>query len=345
MPDPDPPPSLPEDDLAASTRTEEPPPVRVSLSWPLAARFAISIAILAVIFRKFDVSWSDLIPDWSAATVSWLVTAAALVAGAVVLSALRWKQVLLAMELRVSLRRLTSHYFVCQLVSNALPTTIGGDVLRVARLANDTGDTADSFASVVIERLTGWLVLPLITVAGLAVSAAARDADHASAVAIAVAACTLLGLAAILYVADHPRLGGRFIEREGWKRHLGAVHIGVGQLKRHPSASLGVLGAGVSYQLVLVASAFAAAQALGIPAATFGVMMAFYPAVLMLQVLPISISGFGVREGALVLFLTPLGTDAPRAVALGVLLGALTLATSLLGLPAFFTGARPEQPA
>jgi hypothetical protein len=66
----------------------------------------------------------------------------------------------------------------------------------------------------------------------------------------------------------------------------------------------------------------------------------------MAQVLPISISGLGLREGALVLFLHPLGVSSGKAIALGLLVYGLNLTISLLGAPAFAVGARrPVQAA
>ena len=56
--------------------------------------------------------------------------------------------------------------------------------------------------------------------------------------------------------------------------------------------------------------------------------------------LPISISGLGVREGLFVLFLKPLGVPTAQAVALGILLYLLNLLVSLLGAPAFAIGGR-----
>ena len=87
--------------------------------------------MLAVLFAQvpsFDAS--ELVPDWTVATVTWLIVAALLTFAAIALSALRWQQVLHALDLDAPLRRLTSHYFAGQFVSNVLPTTIGGDVLR-----------------------------------------------------------------------------------------------------------------------------------------------------------------------------------------------------------------------
>ena len=59
------------------------------------------------------------------------------------LSAVRWQRVLEVLGLHAGLRRLVSHCLAGQFVSNVLPTTIGGDVLRVARLSRDTGETPE----------------------------------------------------------------------------------------------------------------------------------------------------------------------------------------------------------
>ena len=68
---------------------------------------------------------------------------------------------------------------------------------------------------------------------------------------------------------------------------------------------------------------------------------AFFPAVAILQVLPFpTIGGLGVREGALVLFLGPLGVSQAQAIALGLLVYGVNLAVSLLGAPAFAVGRR-----
>ena len=65
---------------------------------------------------------------------------------------------------------------------------------------------------------------------------------------------------------------------------------------------------------------------------------------LIAQVLPISISGLGVREGAVRPVPPPLGVPRGQAIALGLLLYLLNLLVSLLGAPAFAMG-RKEQAA
>jgi len=155
---------------------------------------------------------------------------------------------------------------------------------------------------------------------------------------------TLLALCIVLAaVADH-RIGGRFDSRDGWRRFAGAVHLGLARLRREPVAAANVLLVGFAYQLALVLAAVAAAQALGVRPAGLTALLAFFPAVAIAQVLPIGISGLGVREGAFVLFLGPLGVQAQEAIALGLLLYLLNLGVSLLGAPAFALGGRVPSP-
>lgn len=304
-------------------------------------RIALSAAMLLVLVLRIpDFDWRKLIPDPDAATLVWLVGSCCLTLVAVGLATLRWQTVLSAMGLRHGFRALLGYYLAGQFVSNVLPTTIGGDVLRVARASQDNGDSPGSFASVVIERLTGWIVLPAITLLGLALNPGLRNLGQATLVATSIAGVTLVGLVLILFAVDHRRIGGRFADKDGWQRFAGAVHLGIGRLRRRPLMAGSVIGVGLAYQLTLVVAAYMAAHAMGIDQAGITALMVFLPAVLILQVLPISISGFGVREGALILFLShsALGVPQESAIGLGILLYLLNAAVSALGAPALAVG-------
>lgn len=315
----------------------------------LLIRITASVVLLALLLTRIpSFEASQLLPDWSPKAGMWLTGAVILTLAGVVLSALRWQKVLAVLGLHVGLRYLLSLYFACQFVSNVLPTTIGGDVLRVSRLSRSTGDSQDTFASVVLERLTGWLVLPIITFIGFIANPYLAGLGAAAVVALGMAVATITALGLLLLAVAHQRLGGRFASREGWRSFAGAVHLGLRRFGEHPDAACKVLAVGFAYQLVLVFAAVAAAQSLGIRPAGLTVLLAFFPAVAIAQVLPIGISGLGVREGAFVLFLTPLGVPTQEAIALGLLLYFLNLGVSLLGAPAFAIGnrgAEPLQPA
>ncbi len=207
--------------------------------WVMPLRIGVSVLMLALLLTRFpDFDWAETVPVWNRTTALWLGGALFLTLVGIVLSAVRWQQVLRAMGLHERLRRLVPLYFAGQFVSNVLPSTIGGDVLRVSRLSRGEfdADSADTFASVVLERLTGWLVLPLITFFGLIINPDLRQQGRASTVAALVAAGTLVALVLVLLVADHPRLGGRFAQSEGWARFVGAVHRGRGPDAQAPRA-------------------------------------------------------------------------------------------------------------
>ena len=313
----------------------------------LLLRIVVSAGMIGVLlWRAPNIDVDRLVPDPTAGRLVWLVVAAALTLAGMVLATVRWRQVLVALDRPTGLGRLFSHTMAGQFVSNVLPTTIGGDVLRVSRLARDTGDSPDTFASVVLERITGWLVLPVITLVGLAVNPGLRHLGTATTVALALALVTLALLGGTLAAVSSARFGARYAVRDGWRRFAGAIHLGLTKLRAHPRSAMGVLVAGFAYQFVLVLSAVAAAQALGLRAAGLTALLAFFPAVLIVQVLPVGISGLGIREGAFVLFLGPLGVATEEAIALGLLLYLLNLAVSLLGAPAFAVGGRtPAAPA
>ncbi len=312
----------------------------------LSLRIAISVGMIAaLLWQAPDVDFAELVPEPSSSTFIWLGIAGALTLAGMVLATVRWKQVLTALELPTEMRRLFSLTMAGQFVSNVLPTTIGGDVLRVSRLSKDTGRSPDTFASVVLERVTGWLVLPVITLIGLAVNPGLRELGTATLVATGLAVATLSLLAGTLFAVSSDRFGTRFAVREGWRRFAGAIHLGLVRMRAHPRSAVSVLLAGFAYQFVLVLSAVAAARALGLQPAGLTALLAFFPAVLIVQVLPIGISGLGIREGAFVLFLGPLGVATEDAIALGILLYLLNLIVSLLGAPAFAVGSRTRAPA
>src|SRR3546814_15257778 len=121
------------------------------------------LAVLIWRVPSFDAS--KVVPEMNAGTVAWLAAAAGLTLVGLVLSALRWQRVLEVLGLHAPLGRLLSHYLAGQFLSNVLPTTIAGDVLRVSRLSRALGATPNTFAPVFLYPLPRCLFLPVISVA------------------------------------------------------------------------------------------------------------------------------------------------------------------------------------
>lgn len=304
-----------------------------------AIRLAASIGMLAVLLPR---AVHLIVQLWKPTMFLWLSGAIAVTLLGVVLATLRWQRVLAALGVPAGLGTLLNQYLAALFVSNFLPTTIGGDVLRVVRLSAQSGERPRSFASVVLERLTGWVVLPVISLVTLLINPGLLRPPlaHVSHVVVVISLTTLGLLGLILFGASSERVGRRLQAKEGWMRFLGAVHLGLARFRRSPGAAVEVLIVGFAYQLAVVFSAFLTAKALGLPLGWTAVL-AFMPAVAIMQVLPVpTVGGLGVREGALVMFLAPFGVSGEQAITLGLIVYAVNLLASLLGAPAFAAGTR-----
>jgi uncharacterized protein (TIRG00374 family) len=312
---------------------------RASRPWMFWVRIVVSVGLLALLVSKIHLSY--LVPEHPhVSTLAFLAAGLAVTLGGLVLSAWRWQRVLRVFDTRVPVRVLLSHYLAGQFVGNVLPSTIGGDVLRVSRASNSTGSMSSAFASVALERLTGFLALPLLSLLGFMVmpSLLEGEAARGSHLALLVDAVSLTALLVILLLAASPRLAGRFREHDNWMRFIGAVHLGVDRLRRRPRDAAAVLMASVTYQASTVITVWCAVHVLGLEVPNAAVL-AYTPAVAMVQVLPISLGGLGVREGALVIFLRP-WVHSGQAFAVGLLWYAMLLVVSLLGAPSFAVGHR-----
>lgn len=299
-----------------------------------ALRLTATVVMVTWLSRHVRLSRLDT-PPWRTTTLLWL--SAALLASfvGVVLSALRWQRVLSGLGLVASTPTLVRHYLAGQFVGNFLPTTIGGDVLRVTRLSAANGEMPRTVASVVLERLTGWLVLPVLTLFALAVNPGLRRvAPGPTATAMWLAVATLVALGVLLALAASPRFGGRLTDTAGWRRFTGAVHLGLNRVRHQPGLAFEVLTVGFAYQLAVMLAAFLSAKALGLNVG-WTAILAFFPIVAIVQVLPLTVGGLGTREAALVFFLHPLGVAQADAFALGLLVFLVNLGVSLLGAPAF----------
>jgi uncharacterized membrane protein YbhN (UPF0104 family) len=313
---------------------------RLSGAAKLTLRIVVSVALLVLLVTKIPAD--EVQPkDTHTGTLLFLAFGLLFTFGGFVLSAWRWQRVFAVFDRHVALRTLLNHYLAGQFVGNVLPSTIGGDVLRVSRAAKTTGTSDIAFASVVIERLSGFVALPLLSLVGFALEPSLLELDR-SWIALMIAGATIAALVMIVAVAGSPRLAGRFAGHQNWMGFIGAVHVGIDRIHREPRRAFGVLVAAVTYQLAVLISVYCAIHALGVSVPN-GAVLAFLPAVAAAQALPISLSGLGIREGLLVILLHPLGVPTGKAVGIGLLWYGMTLIVSLLGAPAFAVGHRRDR--
>jgi uncharacterized protein (TIRG00374 family) len=125
-------------------------------SWWTFARVLISLGLL--VFVLLTIGVERIGRSLLQAEPGPLLVALGLYALGVALRAVRWRALLVALDLRIPLRRLVYLYFAGYFFSAFLPTGFGGDVVRVLELSQEA-QTAAVLGTVVLDRLTGLLVL------------------------------------------------------------------------------------------------------------------------------------------------------------------------------------------
>lgn len=302
----------------------------------IAVRMLASVALLVIlIWRLPHVEFSEVVPEMTPNTFKWVAIAVGIHVVAYVLQCLRWYQVSTTLGLRTPFKKMFGYLLAGEFVSNALPTSFGGDVVRVVRQGADSGDYADAFAATGLERLTGWLVLPIISGVALGIRPSLLQLGGASLLTVLTNVITLIGLVGVLWAAGHHRGAGRMVDNTGWRRYLGAVHLGVVAFRHRRGQVASVLLAGIGFQFMQCLSVLAAAKALNLHHVDLIVVMAFFPPAAIIQNVPIALGGLGVREAAFVLFFGAVGVSDSSAIALGLTVYVVFIIASLAGAPSF----------
>jgi uncharacterized membrane protein YbhN (UPF0104 family) len=262
---------------------------------------------------------------WLAAVVLYVLTQ--------VLSAARWRLLAQPLGFQQSLLRYTAYYFLGMFFNLFLPTSVGGDVVRAFYLDDGTGQRLPAFVSVFVDRLSGLLVLLMLACAAVILCPIRLDAWIPASVWGALA-CALLGLAGLPLLV-------RWSQRFDRLRRLVA---GVRFYHNRPRLLLTITGLSVIVQGANVVLVWLLGQAIAapVPASYYWVAV---PMVTLLTLAPVSLNGMGVREGGMVLFLTPLGVDEPTALSLAFLWFSVFTAASLCGAAVYLFGSfsRPEE--
>jgi len=220
-------------------------------------QIVVSSGLLAYLFWRINddeghTSLRSSILDWSTAKSLWLIGAIVLTFLSFVVATLRWQSAIDALGMKESFRKLFSHFMAGQFTSNFLPTTIGGDILRIARLNKTVKDAPNSFVTVVIDRLGGWIALPIICLLGLGFNSGLRRLGAPTSTALIVALATFAALLVVIYSVSFEATGHWLGRRQGVLRYMHALHVGFVCLKISPETlSIWWLRSFVSVCLVL----------------------------------------------------------------------------------------------
>lgn len=290
-------------------------------------RLTVSLALIGLIFYKMDLA--RFVGLMRQADLARLALALLLVIAAVVLSAYKWQRLLVVQGVDASLLRLTAFYFVGLFFNNFLPTSIGGDVVRIYDLARYTGRSAEAAASVISERVLASVALGLVALAGLLFSQG-RANQFAALIGIFCVLLLLLLIALLTGRRWGPWVAQRLPDPWSLKSRARGFLSGISACVSDPCALAWVILLSIGFQALVVLINHAIFQALG-NQVSLAYCLLFIPIIMAISLLPISINGLGVREGAYVYFFGQIGLSAAEAVAASLLFFILVALASLIG--------------
>lgn len=296
-------------------------------------RWLTTLGILALVLWLVDAG--HILSQLSSVALPWLLLALAVTPLQVILSAWRWRYTVARLGASLSLGHAVREYYLATLVNQLVPGGVVGDAGRALRHSRSTGQTATAVHGVMIERLSGQVVLLLL--AGLLLTLWLPLPEPPMPGLFLIPGLLVAALLVWSLMQAPPIRSWWLRFRSDLKRAL----LDTAALPVQLASSLLVIG---SYLLVF----WCLARGLGIDIATSspGLLMALCTVLLMAMVVPLTVAGWGVREGAAALIWPLAGLDPEQGVALAVSYGLLVLVSALPGALFLFTGRKnPGQTA
>jgi hypothetical protein len=290
-----------------------------------AAKIALTALLLGFLFYSNEMG-TGLLDRLSRVTPAQMTIAVLLILGQALLNAIRWQKITAllghALHFATSLRYVMVGIFFNQ----TLPSTFGGDAVRWWYACREGIPGLTAFNGLLLDRIIGMLMLALFTLAMLPVVGGVSGRLVPGWIPPVFFVLMLAGVAAMLLVDRLPA---------GWARFR-LLHIAMrlaGDSRRvllRAWHTPWLIAVSAVAQMLVVIAVYLLAVSLGVPA-SFTICLFVVPAALLFAALPVSVGGWGVREGAFVVGFGLFGVSATDALAISLLFGVVSMFAGLPG--------------
>lgn len=292
----------------------------------------ISAALIAYLIRSVDLRevWEVVsTADWAMLSFAFCMFYLGYA-----ITAARWQTLLRALGNAPDYWFLVRSFMVAVFFNNFLPSTIGGDAMRMYDSWRSGSSKSQAVAAVVMDRFMGLTALLVFAVVALLFGNYASLYDSGVVVVVAVMACTaVLALVTVMFL---PRSVAGWLQGMADRLPSRIAAVGNAVLQslrafrdRRPALVLALV---LSFllQANVVLYHWIVANALGLSVS----LMAFFlivPIAIVVMMVPISINGIGVREGLFVLLLSAHGVGQAEGLAYAWVIYSLLLLQGLIG--------------
>ncbi len=286
------------------------------------ARVVFATTLLVLLWRV--AGGEDARQSLLSAHVGWLAAAVALLTGQTVLSAIRWKVTAARLGIHLGIGHAMREYYLAQAINVSVPGGVVGDAGRAVRSRRAAGLLAAGQA-VLFERLAGQAGLFVVTaIAFVATLAWPGGVDWPAWLAAPVALFVVAGLCLPVLLGAASRTQGRLGQRlDGVRQAMMISLFAKPVLVPQIALSLATTACNLA---AFACCAIAVGQGLG-PVA----IAAFGPLILLTMLVPVTISGWGLREGAAAVLFPLAGGTAGGGLAASIAFGLMLIVASLPG--------------
>jgi uncharacterized protein (TIRG00374 family) len=276
------------------------------------------------------------------ASIPLLASALVLYLAMILLSAWRWGLLLDAQHVRIAFSALARSFLVATFFNNFLPSNIGGDVIRIRDTARAAGSKTLATTVVLVDRGIG--LLGLVFVAAVGTTLAARMSEALGPVGPgvlwgALAGALLVATPAVMLPHQVARVLRplRALHQQWVEVRIERLTSALAKFRDAPRALLICFAGAILVQAVLVGfyAAISLGLGLGVPLTHLAILI---PLSFIVQMVPLSVNGFGIREATFVVYFKQIGMPAESALALSFIGAALIMLFSISGAVAYATG-------
>lgn len=287
-------------------------------------RIVISLGLLALAVTLADID--QVANSLTHFNLVWLLPVFMLILLSVLVSALKWGALIKAQGISIRFGKLTAYYNCGLFFNNFLPSSIGGDGIRIYLAGKEAEKTSAAASSVVMERVIATITLALL---GLVSSVFAKNPSQIAVVLLAGLLLAGILLAAVLMSGWVPK---RLRKRDGkFSRGWISFADSSKELRNKKKALVVCLIESLIFQMVVALVVGAVIAGLNQPQLPLPDLFLITCASSVLAMVPLGINGYGMREGAYIFLLQPYGFAASAALTVSVLFAIAVSAYSLVG--------------
>lgn len=301
-------------------------------------RIVATTALLVYVLGKAGLfqpqGWQNLLEIFAETRLSFLLASVAMTLALNFASSVKWYMLSRSRGLEVSLWRLFAYYEVGKFFNLVLPSSIGGDVVRMHELGRYTGRYADATAAVFVERFSGLATLVMLALIAVVVNLQIFNLPWLT-IALAVGALGM-GFMCWLIIDQRPFqftkkvLATRLTFLDKLLTKVEKFRKAVLAYKDDPSALWWALINSLIFYFLAVVNVWVSILAFNTEVSFTSILVAV-PVIMFIMNIPFSIGGIGLMEFAYSFTLGLFGIEPTIAISTALLMRAKTLVDAGLG--------------